>query len=78
MKATMSSTDNDLSTTSGTGSRTTLRAISWVSFGFSAIALGLIIGRELRQRYKFSKRTPYDFYAHSGDETPDIEYGVGI
>jgi len=55
-----------------------LRVISWASVGFSAVALGLIIGRELRQRYKFNQRTPYDFYAHAGDEMTGVEYGVGI
>jgi hypothetical protein len=55
-----------------------LRTIGWVSAGLGAIALGLVVGRELRQRYKFNRRTPYDFYAHSGDELQDMEFGVGI
>jgi len=54
-----------------------LRTIGWVSAGLGAVALGLFVGRELRQRYKFNRRTPYDFYAHSGDEQ-DMEFGVGI
>ena len=29
------------------------------------------------QRYKFNHRTPYDMYAHSGDQQ-DVEFGVGI
>jgi hypothetical protein len=41
------------------------------------LALGVVIGRELRQRYKFNHRTPYDMYAHSGDQQ-DVEFGVGI
>ncbi len=58
---------------------TLLKTIGWVSAGFGAVALGLFVGRELRQRYKFNRRTPYDFYAHSGsDETHDVEFGVGI
>ena len=57
---------------------TLLRTIGWVSAGFGAVALGLFVGRELRQRYKFNRRTPYDFYAHSGDEAQDMEFGVGI
>jgi len=56
---------------------TLLRTVGWVSAGLGAVALGLFVGRELRQRYKFNRRTPYDFYAHSGDET-DVEFGVGI
>ena len=55
-----------------------LRTVGWVSAGFGALALGLFVGRELRQRYKFNRRTPYDFYAHSGDELQDMEFGVGI
>ena len=54
-----------------------LRTIGWLSAGAGALALGLFIGRELRSRYKFNRRTPYDFYAHSGD-SQEIEFGVGI
>ncbi|QHN02136.1 hypothetical protein FTO74_01120 [Granulicella sp. WH15] len=57
---------------------TMLRTIAWISAGLGAVALGLVVGRELRQRYKFNRRTPYDFYAHSGDEMQDVEFGVGI
>ncbi len=55
-----------------------LTALGWVSAGLGAVALGLFVGRELRSRYKFNRRTPYDFYAHSGDEFEDMEFGVGI
>lgn len=54
------------------------RTLGWVTAGLGAVALGLFVGRELRQRYKFNRRTPYDFYAHSADETQDMEFGVGI
>jgi hypothetical protein len=57
---------------------TVLRTIGWISAGLGAVALGLVVGRELRSRYKFNRRTPYDFYAHSGDEMQDMEFGVGI
>ncbi len=57
---------------------TILRTLGWVSAGLGAVALGLFVGRELRSRYKFIRRTPYDFYAHSGDEMQDMEFGVGI
>ena len=57
---------------------TILRTIGWVSAAMGAVALGLFVGRELRQRYKFNRRTPYDFYAHSGDEMTEIEFGLGI
>jgi hypothetical protein len=55
-----------------------LRKIGWVSAGVTAVAIGVVVGRELRQRYKFNHRTPYDFYAHSGDQAQDVEFGVGI
>jgi hypothetical protein len=55
-----------------------LRTVGWVSAALGAVALGLIVGRELRVRYKFNRRTPYDLYAHSGDELPDVDFGVGI
>ena len=55
-----------------------LKTVGWVSAGLGAIALGLVVGRELRQRYKFNRKTPYDLYAHSGDKLPDVEFGVGI
>lgn len=55
-----------------------LKTFGWVSAALGAVALGLIVGRELRQRYKFNRRTPYDLYSHSGDELPDVDFGVGI
>jgi hypothetical protein len=58
--------------------RHVLRNIGWVSAGITALALGVVIGRELRVRYKFNHRTPYDAYAHSGDQMQDVEFGVGI
>jgi hypothetical protein len=54
------------------------RTVGWVSAALGAVALGLIVGREIRQRYKFNRQTPYDLYAHSGDELPDVDCGVGI
>jgi hypothetical protein len=55
-----------------------LRTVAWVSAALGALAVGLIVGREIRQRYKFNRRTPYDLYAHSGDELPDGDCSVGI
>jgi hypothetical protein len=55
-----------------------VRTVGWVSAGITALALGVVVGREIRQRYKFNRRTPYDFYAHSGDQATDVEFGVGI
>ena len=54
-----------------------LRNIGLVSAGVTVVALGVVVGRELRQRYKFNRRTPYDMYAHAGDRT-DVEFGLGI
>lgn len=55
-----------------------LKTVGWISAALGAVALGLIVGREIRQRYKFNRRTPYDLYSHSGDELPDVDFGVGI
>ena len=55
----------------------TLRVIGWFSAGMAVAALGLYIGRELRLRYKFNHRTPYDFYANAGNQQTS-EFGVGI
>jgi hypothetical protein len=54
-----------------------LRAIGWVSIGVGLAAVSLFVGRELRKRYKFAHRTPYDFYANAGSQTPS-EFGMGI
>ena len=56
---------------------TLFKTVGWISAGLGAVALGLFVGRELRQRYKFNRRTPYDLYAHSGDER-DVDFGLGI
>lgn len=58
-------------------SRVVLRNIGLVSAGITALAVGVVVGRELRQRYKFHRRTPYDMYAHAGDQAQELEFGVG-
>lgn len=55
-----------------------LTAAAWVLGGVGVVTLGLLAGRELRGRYKVKRRTPYDYYAHSGDRSPDLDYSVGI
>jgi hypothetical protein len=55
-----------------------LKAIGWSSVAVGVVALGLYVGRELRQRYKFNRRTPYDLYSHAGDEMQSDAYGMGI
>jgi hypothetical protein len=62
----------------GTEDSHLLRTVGWISAAFGAVALGVLVGRELRLRYKFNRQTPYDLYAHSGDELPDVDFGVGI
>ncbi|MGD0629784.1 MAG: hypothetical protein ABR987_10540 [Terracidiphilus sp.] len=58
------------------GERSTLRVIGWFSVGMVVAALGIYLGSELRSRYKFKRRTPYDFYSNS--EQQASEFGMGI
>lgn len=55
----------------------TLKVIGWFSVGMAVAAIGLYVGRELRLRYKFNQRTPYDFYSSAGNQQ-STEFGVGI
>jgi hypothetical protein len=55
-----------------------LKTLGFVSAALGAVAIGMLVGREIRQRYKFNRRTPYDVYSHSGDELADADWGVGI
>ena len=56
-----------------------LKTLGWLSAAAGALTLGLVVGREIRQRYKFNRRTPYDFYAHSGDHRDvEMDFGLGI
>jgi hypothetical protein len=55
-----------------------LRVLGWTSVAVGVAALGLYVGRELRVRYKFKRRTPGDIYSHAGDEYTAADYGVGI
>jgi hypothetical protein len=57
---------------------TLFKTVGWVSAGLGAVALGLVVGNEIRQRYKFNRRTPYDNYGHSGDVTYDMDSGIGV
>lgn len=54
-----------------------LHIIGWFSAGLAVAALSIYLGAELRSRYLFSKRTPYDFYSNVGEQ-PTGEFGVGI
>ncbi len=66
-----------LASESSNSSSGVLRAIGWTSVALGVTALGLYIGRELRLRYKFNRRTPTDFFSHAGEEM-GAEFGVGI
>ncbi len=54
-----------------------LRVIGWFSAGMAVAALGIYLGVEIRNRYKFKRRTPYDFYANAGKQQAG-EFGMGI
>jgi hypothetical protein len=54
----------------------TLRVIGWFSVGMAVAALGIYLGSELRSRYKFKRRTPYDFYSNAGEQQTG-EFGMG-
>jgi hypothetical protein len=56
---------------------TALRIVTWFSVGLAVAALGIFIGAELRSRYKFKRRTPYDFYSNAGEQHAS-DFGVGI
>lgn len=55
-----------------------MKQIGWVSLGFSLAAVSMYLAREARQRWEFAHRSPYDFYAHAGDEFEAFEAGVGV
>jgi hypothetical protein len=57
----------------------TLKVITWLSVGLAVAALGIYVGKELRSRYKFNRRTPYDFYDHNcRDKKQACEFGLGV
>jgi hypothetical protein len=66
--------ESDVSEKKGTGA---LRVIGWFSMGMAVAAIGIYLGVEFRSRYRFNRRTPYDFYASAGEQTAS-EFGMGI
>jgi hypothetical protein len=54
------------------------KTIGLASIALGATALGLYLGRELRSRYKFNRRTPYDRYSHAGDNGSVGDFGMGV
>ena len=57
--------------------RKALRVIGWFSMGMAVATIGIYLGFEIRSRYKFKHRTPYDFYSQAGRRSTS-EFGVGI
>lgn len=55
----------------------TLKVIGWLSLGVVVAAVGLFVGCEIRNRYKFNHRNPYDFYTHAGEQQTG-EFGLGV
>jgi len=55
---------------------TAMRVVAWFSVGIAVAALGIYVGTELRNRYRFKRRTPYDFYSNAGEQQAS-EFGVG-
>ena len=55
------------------------KIIGLASLAVGVAALGVYLGRELRIRYKFNRRTPYERYGHSGDNGAAVgEFGMGV
>lgn len=61
------------------GSRTAnaLKIAGWFSAGLVVAVLSVYAAAEIRSRYLFNKRTPYDFYSNLGEQ-PAGEFGMGI
>lgn len=73
----MSYENESVSPEEPTGDRKALRVIGWFSMGMAVATIGIYLGYELRCRYKFKRRTPYDFYS-GAEAQPANEFGVGI
>ncbi len=54
-----------------------MQLIGWFSVGLAVAVVSVYVGIELRSRYLFKKRTPYDFYSNVSEQ-PASEFGVGI
>jgi hypothetical protein len=73
----MSTESEPLAPAEETTERHALRVIGWFSIGMAVAALGIFLGAELRNRYKFKRRTPYDFYSNASEQHAS-EFGMGI
>jgi hypothetical protein len=54
-----------------------LQVVGWFSVGLAVAVASIYLGAELRSRYLFKRRTPYDFYSHVGEQSSG-EFGMGI
>lgn len=73
----MSSENESVTPEEPTGDHKALRVIGWFSMGMAVATIGIYLGYELRCRYKFNRRTPYDFYSSAESQAAN-EFGVGI
>ena len=55
-----------------------VRFVGLASLVVGVTAAGLLVGRELRIRYKFKRRTPLDFFSKAGEALAGTEYGMGV
>jgi len=69
--------NNHLSPAEDKPESTAMRVITWFSVGIAVATVGIFVGREIVSRYRFKRRTPYDFYANAGENQAG-EFGVGI
>jgi hypothetical protein len=75
----MSGESEILSIVESHGEKKVLRVLGWFSAGMALAGLGVLVGYELRCRYKFNRRTPYDFFSHAeGEQQAANEFGVGV
>lgn len=54
-----------------------LKIAGWFSAGLVVAVLSVYVGFEIRSRYLFNRRTPYDFFSNIGEQ-PAGEFGMGI
>ncbi len=60
------------------GELSPVRAVGLATLAVGVVTLGLFVGRELRFRYQFRRRTPSDFFSSAGDALSGAEYGMGV
>lgn len=54
-----------------------LKIAGWFSAGLFVAVVSIYAAAEIRSRYLFNKRTPYDFFSNVGEQ-PTGEFGMGI